>query len=102
MCLHWFKRRAHLRRLANGTTANVRQSWVIKQSSSKDKKRRYRHECPKCGAQILSVNMPNGGWAHFEGRKGLGRVKHPCLHLGETLSRRRDEKTLDLFEMMKE
>lgn len=44
--------------------------------------------------------MPRGGWAHFEGGKGLTRIKHPCLHLGEGLSGRRDEKTPDLFEMM--
>lgn len=41
--------------------------------------------------------MPNGGWAHFEGAKGLARIKHPCLHRGEHLNRFRDDKTLDLF-----
>ena len=47
-----------------------------------------------------SVQMPNGGWAHFEQAKGLRRVKHPCLHRGEGLSRSRDDKTLDLFDEM--
>lgn len=41
--------------------------------------------------------MPNGGWAHFETGKGLSRIKHPCLHLGEGLSRTRDNNTPDLF-----
>lgn len=42
--------------------------------------------------------MKRGGWAHFEGAKGLGRIKHACLHRGEGLSRRRDKDTPDLFE----
>lgn len=42
--------------------------------------------------------MPNRGWAHFEGAQGLTRVKHPCLHLGEGLSKKKDEETLELFE----
>jgi hypothetical protein len=41
--------------------------------------------------------MPNGGWAHFEGAEGVERVKHPCMHLGEGLSKKRDEQTLELF-----
>jgi len=41
--------------------------------------------------------MPNGGWAHFEGAKGLTRVKHPCLNIGEGLSKKRDNQTPDLF-----
>jgi len=50
---------------------------------------------------VVSVRMRQGGWAHFEGAKGLGRVKHPCLHRGEGLSARRDTETLDLFEKPK-
>jgi hypothetical protein len=42
--------------------------------------------------------MKRGGWAHFESAKGLGRVKHPCFHRGEGLSRRRDSQTPDLFD----
>jgi len=41
-----------------------------------------------------------GGWAHFEGGEGLTRIKHPCLHLGEGLSRRRGEDTPDLFSAL--
>ena len=55
--------------------------------------------CPVCRALIVSVGMPKGGWVHFEGGEGLTRIKHPCLHLGEGLSRRRDGTTPDLFEM---
>jgi hypothetical protein len=50
-----------------------------------------------CGAQILKVPMPNKGWGHFEGSKGLSRVKHPCFAVGDGLSQRRDNETLDLF-----
>jgi hypothetical protein len=42
--------------------------------------------------------MKRGGWAHFEGAKGLGRVKHPCFYRGEGLSRLRDDNTPDLFD----
>jgi len=41
--------------------------------------------------------MPNNGWGHFEGGKGLSRVKHPCFGVGTGLSQKRDEETLDLF-----
>lgn len=50
-----------------------------------------------CGAALIRVIMPNGGRAHFEGANGLTWVKHPCLHLGEGLSRKRDDDTPDLF-----
>jgi hypothetical protein len=42
--------------------------------------------------------MKKGGWAHFEGAKGLESVKHPCFHRGEGLGRRRDNETPDLFD----
>jgi hypothetical protein len=42
--------------------------------------------------------MKRGGWAHFEGGKGLGHVKHPCFNRGEGLGRRRDNETPDLFK----
>jgi len=41
--------------------------------------------------------MQNGGWGHFEGAKGLGRIKHPCFTIGAGLSRNRDDRTLDLL-----
>ncbi len=59
--------------------------------------RAFRHPCPRCGGEILSVHMPNGGWAHFEGGAGLSKVKHPCFDLGAGLGRQRDELTQDLF-----
>lgn len=94
----WIKRRAHTRRLRNGGTAFVRESWSLLATKGADSKSSYRHPCPQCGAKIISVHMPNGGWAHFEGAKGLGRVKHPCLHLGEGLLNAKDDKTRDLFD----
>jgi hypothetical protein len=47
---------------------------------------------------VVSVRMKRGGWAHFEGANGLGRVKHPCFSRGDNLGRRRDSETPDLFE----
>ncbi|WP_157063700.1 hypothetical protein [Phaeobacter sp. 11ANDIMAR09] len=67
-------------------------------SNPKGKKAAFRHACPECGAQIVSVKMKNNGWAHFEGGKGLGKIKHPCFDRGKGLSKRRDENTPDLFE----
>jgi hypothetical protein len=40
----------------------------------------------------------NGGWIHCEGDKRLSHVKHACFYMGDRLSRKRDEDTLDLFE----
>jgi hypothetical protein len=42
--------------------------------------------------------MPNGGWGHFEGKRGLGGVKHPCFTRGDRLSKKRDENTPDMFD----
>lgn len=97
MAARWIRRRAHRRSLGGGRVIAVRESWVLVEEAQKETKS-YRHACPRCGAPIISAHMPNGGWAHFEGGKGLGRVKHPCLHRGEGLSRKRDENTPDFFE----
>lgn len=94
----WVRRRSHTRRLPNGRSTLVRESWAPSPAKGDQKRGTYRRACPRCGASIISVNMPNGGWAHFEGAQGLTRVKHPCLHLGERLSRARDGKTGDLFD----
>lgn len=93
----WFFRRGHMRQLRKGRAVLVRGTWVYQAENRKGSA--YKHVCPHCGADIVSVRMARGGWGHFEGRKGLGRIKHPCLHLGEMLSRRRDNKTLDMFEV---
>lgn len=91
------KRRAHTRRLANSRLALVRESWVLSSFGQSKRGNSYRHPCPCCRSLIISVRMPNGGWAHFEGKEGLEKVKHPCMHLGEGLSKKRDTQTLDLF-----
>lgn len=93
----WIKRRSHSRQLRSGRTTVVRETWAFCDERQR-RGRRYGHPCPVCGAKIVSVHMPNGGWAHFESAKGLTRVKHPCLHIGEGLSQRPDRDTLDLFE----
>jgi hypothetical protein len=91
------KRRAHTRRLANSSLTRVRESWVLSNMKQTERGSSYRHQCPCCGSPIITVRMPNGGCAHFEGKEGLERVKHPCMHLGEGLSKKRDTQTLDLF-----
>jgi hypothetical protein len=97
MTERWHYRKAHNRRLVTGRTISVRSGWVLRGSQRRCKGASFKRACPICGAPILSVGMPRGGWVHFEGRKGLTRIKHPCLHLGDGLSGRRDENTPDLF-----
>jgi predicted RNA-binding Zn-ribbon protein involved in translation (DUF1610 family) len=91
MSSHWIRRRSHERRSKSGATTFVRETWELRPE-------RYRHPCPDCGAVVITVRMKRGGWAHFEGAKGLGRIKHPCFHRGEGLGRRRDAETPDLFD----
>jgi predicted RNA-binding Zn-ribbon protein involved in translation (DUF1610 family) len=95
MTFRWVKRRSHTRRLANGVFTTVQECWVPVAPPSAEKKNSYRHPCPVCGTEIISVRMPNGGWAHFEGREGLTNVKHPCMHMGERLSKKREPDNLD-------
>ncbi len=95
---NWFRRKEHSRRLASGKLVFVSACWVPCEMSSSDKTHRRTRFCPQCGAVISTVRMPNRGWAHFETGKGLSRIKHPCLHRGEGLSRRRDNDTPDLFD----
>ena len=99
MTERWYFRKAHIRRLSTGCTISVRSGWVLRGSQRRSKGASVKRACPICGAPILSIGMPRGGWVHFEGGKGLTRVKHPCLHLGEDLSGRRDENTPDLFSL---
>lgn len=86
-------------RSQNGKTVQVASYWAFYEDRSSRKLSSYRHACPKCGAKIVSVRMPNAGWAHFEGARGLGRVKHPCFTLGDGLSRRDEDMTGDLFDV---
>jgi hypothetical protein len=94
----WTRRRAHSRRSRSGGTILVSATWELRLERSKRQASKYRHPCPDCGAAVVSVHMKRGGWAHFEGAKGLGRVKHPCFNRGEGLGRRRDSETPDLFD----
>ena len=95
----WYFRKAHARRLATGRTISVCGGWVLQGERISVNRTSLKRACPVCRALIVSVGMPKGGWVHFEGGEGLTRIKHPCLHLGEGLSRRRDGTTPDLFEM---
>lgn len=95
----WHFRKAHARRLGTGRTISVCGGWVLQGERVSTNGTSFNRACPVCGALIMSVGMPKGGWVHFEGGEGLTRIKHPCLHLGEGLSRQRDLATPDLFEM---
>lgn len=98
MGARWIHRRGHPRRLRSGGTTFVPETWELRTERSKRTPQTYRHPCPHCGAAVISVHMKRGGWAHFEGAKGLGRVKHACFNRGEGLGRRRDSETPDLFD----
>lgn len=98
MTSRWIRRRSHSRQMKSGRTTIVRASWALYDFEPEKTRKRYRHPCPECGSEIVSVHMTNGGWAHFEGGKGLGRIKHPCLHRGLGLPSGRDELTPDMFE----
>ena len=97
MATRWVRRRAHQRRSTSGFSVSVRESWELRPARDKRSAQSYRHPCPDCGALVVSVHMKRGGWAHFEGGRGLGRVKHPCFNRGEGLGRHRDDETPDLF-----
>ena len=98
MTVRLSKRRSHTRHLKNGKTTVVRECWVLMDGNISTNRNCYRHACPSCGSEIISVHMPNGGWAHFEGMPGLTRIKHPCMHIGESIRRISCELTLDLFD----
>lgn len=98
MAGRWIRRRSHGRRSKSGSTIFVRETWELRSERGERRAQTYRHPCPYCGASVISVHMKRGGWAHFEGAKGLGQVKHPCFHRGEGLSRRRGDDTPDLFD----
>ena len=84
----------HARRLQSGELTHIRATWVVSVRETKS----FHHRCRDCNAPIVTVRMRSGGWVHFESAAGLTRLKHPYLHKGEGLSRRRDQNTLDLFE----
>jgi len=88
------RRSGYSKRSRTGRTSYVNPYWA----SAPDGKKKTRQRCRECGAEIIRVSMANGGAATFEAAPGLARVKHPCAHRGEGFSRRRDERTLDLFD----
>lgn len=98
MAATFILRRAHVRRLANGRSAFVREAQVLVALNSERKPEPRRRPCPQCGAAILRSRMPNGGWGHFEGGAGLSRIKHPCFDRRGRPRGGRDGQTLDLFD----
>ncbi len=96
MTPHWIWRKSHTRLTRSGRIVPVRASWYLYAPQAKPGS--YRHRCPVCHTEIISVHFPRGGWAHFEAKPGLTRVKHSCLHIGEGIGRARDDCTPDLFD----
>lgn len=95
----WSLRKAHFRQTVSGKLVHISKCFVYCAPRSKaEGKKAYRNTCPHCHAKIISISMPNGGWVHFEGQKGLTTVRHPCFSRGDRLSKKRDEHTPDLFE----
>jgi len=94
MAARFINRKSHTRVLPSGRKIAVRECRVLYEEKGKKPRKRYTHQCPQCGAMIVSVHMPNGGWVHYEGRN----IKHACLHRGEGLSKKRDPETPDLFD----
>lgn len=95
----WLKRKSYFRTGILGNRIPVKGYWAFYQKERKAKLRSYRHPCPECGADIVTVPMKNGGWVHFEGGKGLGKVTHPCMHRGKGIPKSKDMETLD-FEAL--
>lgn len=94
-------RKAHMRRGPSGKIIEVRacEYWREDRSDDPDGTRKsYKRICPSCGATILTMQMPRGGWAHFEdGMLHLGTL-HSCFTIGRGMSRRRALAIRDLFE----
>lgn len=99
MAIRWVYRKPHTRQLKGGRTVPVSESWYLLEAIPEKDKKAYVRRCEHCGAHVLRIAMPNGGVVHFEAGEGLWRIKHPCFHRGEHLSRRRDPETPDLFEI---
>lgn len=97
MAPRFTRRRSHSRRSKSGPVTVVAH-WIALEDGGSERKGSYRHPCPTCGTEIISVRMPNGGWGHFEGQRKLCRIKHPCMHIGEGLGRGTDVLTQDLFD----
>lgn len=95
MAIRLVKRRQHERRTQSGRITIVSANWAAYESKEEGNKS-SKYPCPVCGAEVVRVIMPNGGRVHFEA--SLTGVKHPCFHLGEGLSKKRDDQTLDLFK----
>ena len=71
----WHFRRAHARRLRTGRTIFVCGGWVLQGECVSGNGTSFKRACPVCGALIVSVGMPKGGWVHFEGGEGLTQIK---------------------------
>ncbi len=98
MTIRYVTRRQHARRTRSGRIIIVREHLALYDRDGEARKKSYRHPCPKCGAEVVSTKVRNGGWIHREGGKHLSHVKHACFYMGDRLSRKRDEDTPDLFE----
>ena len=87
-------------RVRNGKVEFVSGSWARLRETAPSKATRRSGRCPECGAKIIFVKNRIGGRVVLEVGMGRRRVKHLCAHVGEGLSRKKSETTLDLFERL--
>jgi hypothetical protein len=95
-------RRAHRRHLKDGSIVPVRDSWAWRSGLGIKRGSSFPTVCPTCNASMIVVSMPNGGRVCFEGKAGLTREKHFCMHVGEGINKGPDTRTLDLFKWAEE
>ena len=94
----WVRRKPHNRRSPLGKIVYVGETWALYTGKSVTSRTRIKGRCPKCNAQIVSRQMPNSGWGHFESGRGLSNVKHPCFDKAKVQSRKDDDRTLELLD----
>ncbi len=97
MSVRLHSRRAHTRRYRNGKLGFVCASVVTNSEGSNEPGKRWATTCPRCGARIIIVRMPNGGWARYEAGRGMSRIKHACFDRGVGFSKGSENDTLPLF-----
>jgi anaerobic selenocysteine-containing dehydrogenase len=93
----WHLRRAYTA-IRAGKPVEVSACWVYRDPKAPKTHDPTPTSCPVCGAQVSVRVMSRGGRVVFEAGKGLSRLKHPCFHLGEGMSRRRPGDMGDLFD----
>lgn len=97
MSVRLHSRKAHVRHYRSGKIGYVCACVVTHDVGLNEPGKRWSTSCPHCGARIVTVKMPNGGWVRYEAERGMSRIKHACFNRGEGISKSRDGETIDLF-----